>query len=434
MNVQLMNLDVNSLQASQKLVGPKNSVRNRESFSSVLEKSKIKQQAPSNQKVSNRKEDFTKKPNEKVVTDSQALTSKEAEQTHDTKTDEISTEEREAKLMKDMAQLLDITVDELETILAALQIGFADLLQGDNLQKLIMQVHGVDEPMDLLLIPEISSIIEEVSSVVTEYMTNTTGQEVEPDNVVLEKTGLTINRENQSLALVNQKDELETNDVNQNNETKVGLKQDDDSTVNINLSKTVEESLSQNEEESGFNENNTGNQFLDHLTQSMGESLKTSSIQVNDTFDTVMPKGEVVNPRVVLEQIVDKIKVSSIENEAIMNIQLKPEHLGKLSMEVVSNQGIMTAKITVENEKTKLMLEQNIESLKENLEDKGLVIQELEVAIGHNQSESSQTHEGPRPNRNISEIISSMMEEEVTEGEVRQESVLESSNEVDFIA
>ena len=102
--------------------------------------------------------------------------------------------------------------------------------------------------------------------------------------------------------------------------------------------------------------------MVDNLSQSIGEVFQSQNNQVNETFETIAKRTEVVNPRMVLDQIVEKIKVSALENEAKMNIQLKPEHLGKMSVEVISKQGIMTAQITVENEKTKAFLQKSLES------------------------------------------------------------------------
>ena len=458
MNVQPMTLDINSLRAPQKPASTQLDTKKEDSFSSVLEKSKDKQELPSKQKVNNKNDDIAKTTKEKVEADSKAPVTKEADKTDDTKLEELSAKDKEAKLMRDIAQMLDITVGELEGMLASLQIGLSELLQDGNMQKLMMQVHGVDDPMDLLLIPEVASQIKAVSEVVEEYITSTVTQELDgsllgvADKMMQDVRAsessseeTTIKPESQSLATTNQKAVTEASDAKQSNQTKevavenTPLKQGTDGMARVNLAELPDEGLSQNEEQSTSNQNNTANQFLDQLTQSMWDALRTNSNQVNETFETVMPRTEALNPRMVLDQIVDKIKISTIENEAIMNIQLKPEHLGKLSMEVVSKQGIMTAQITVENEKTKAILEQNIQSLKENLEDKGLVIQELEVAIGHSQGESgNQAYEAPRSNRNISDIISSMMEEEVTdeviEGETKQNILSGDTNEVDFIA
>lgn len=434
MNVQPMTLDINSLRAPQKSASVQMSTKKEDSFSSVLEKSKQEQDITSKEKTNSAKDDAAKKSKEKVETDSKVPVTKEANKIDDTKLEELSAEEKEAKLMKKIAQLLDITIGELESMLATLQMELTDLLQGDNMQKLIMQAYNVNEPMDLLLIPEVASKIKAVSVAVESYVATTLT--ADSDVALLkatEKMDLNVEiipkLETQNLSTKEQVDQVK--------EINIGSKsteQDADTKLAVNVNEMADEGLSQSEEQFTSHQNNASNQFLDHLTQSMGEVLQTKNSQINEVFETVMPRAEVLSPKIVLDQIVDKIKVSAIENEAIMNIQLKPEHLGKLSMEVVSKQGIMTAQITVENEKTKVMLEQNIQSLKENLEDKGLVIQELEVAIGHNQSESNQTYEAPRTNKNISDIISSMMEEDIIEEETKQDNIFDDANEVDFIA
>ena len=48
--------------------------------------------------------------------------------------------------------------------------------------------------------------------------------------------------------------------------------------------------------------------------------------QVGEVNEAVPLRHEVIEPKMVLDQIVERIKVSVIEEEAQMNIQLKPEH------------------------------------------------------------------------------------------------------------
>ncbi len=441
MNLQAMTLDINSLRAPQKLNNQQVSNKKEDSFSSVLERSRENQEASSKEKVS--KEKVAQASKEKVSTEapteSKPSIVKETSESKESTlaNDMLGTEESE-KVIQAIAELLGISAAELEQMLTMLQIGISDLLKGDNLQQLIMQVHGVEEPMDLLLIPEVASEIKVISSMLEEYTANTVVTEASgklleftPEPVVLDQQEVKFNPETQVVIETSQKN---TEQIPKTNIEQTVLKVDSDNVTQVNVTASNNDELSQNEGQSTPNQNNSASQFLDHLSQSMGEVFQAQNNQVNESFETIATRNEVVNPRMVLDQIVEKIKVSSLKDEAQMSIQLKPEHLGKLNMEVISKQGILTAHFTVENEKTKMMLEQNIQSLRDSLEDKGLVIQELEVTVGQNPNEDRQAYESQKSSANISNIISRMMNEDLIEEEKADRLFENDENEVDFIA
>ncbi|HHX59584.1 MAG TPA: hypothetical protein GX707_02425 [Epulopiscium sp.] len=447
MNVQPMTLDLNSLRAPQKLSNQQVSNKKEDEFSSVLEKSRKNQETPVKAKENKAKEDVTPTSKEKETIESSAETAteskdpvtKETDKSKETKLeDQVLVKEENEKVIQAIADLLGIAVPELEQMLATLQIEMSDLLKGDNLQQLIMQVHGVEEPMDLLLIPEVASEIKVISSMLEEHSANTV---VRPDQEVLQvapqqveagQAEAKVNPETQVATGAQQKNVQQASTPAMDNAV---LEVDPEQVSKLNVTAPNNEKSAQNEEQSTPNQNNAASQFLDHLSQSMGEVFQTQNNQVNETFETIATRNEVVNPRMVLDQIVERIKVSSLKDEALMSIQLKPEHLGKLSMEVISKQGIMTAHFVVENEKTKAMLEQNIQSLRDSLEDKGLVIQELEVTVGQNQNDDKQTYQSPKSNRNISDIINGIMNEDLLEEETQANNRFKNEeNEVDFIA
>ncbi len=441
MNVQPMTLDMNMLRAPQKANNQQANSKKEDDFSYVLDRSRQKQEKPIKQKTNKSNETNQQKVDKNPETESKKTESKGAIEVKDVKQVKEITEEDEVlfkdeidKAMSDLANLFGIGVEELEQMLVNLQIGLSDLLQVDNLQQLIMEVNGVDQPMELLLIPELGVTIKEITAIVENYTSNITNLGFDTKLLEAEQGQIenVIKPEMQGVNIANQNNITQDTQLGANNE---GLGAKMETMTQIEAVGQNSEELAQNEEQSTPNQNKAANQFLDNLSQSMGEVFQSQNNPITEAFETVATRTEPVNPRMVLDQIVEKIKVSSIENEAKMTIQLKPEHLGKLNMEVVSKQGILTAQITVENEKTKALLDQNIQSLREGLESKGLVIQELEVAVGQNQNEDRPAYEGSKQNKNMSDIINQMMSEdgEMVE-EAQSDNLFDDTNEVDYIA
>jgi hypothetical protein len=84
----------------------------------------------------------------------------------------------------------------------------------------------------------------------------------------------------------------------------------------------------------------------------------------------------------LIEQIVDKVKVnlSDLKNE--IKVSLKPEVLGELTMNIEIVKGEIIAKVMVDNQKTKEVIETNLLQLKEGIKDTGLEIKTFEVFVG----------------------------------------------------
>jgi flagellar hook-length control protein FliK len=74
-----------------------------------------------------------------------------------------------------------------------------------------------------------------------------------------------------------------------------------------------------------------------------------------------------------------KLILSGDKSEMLM--QLKPESLGKVTLKIVTEQGLVNAKFTVENEEAKQALEANMQALKDELSKQGLSVRDCEVEV-----------------------------------------------------
>lgn len=83
----------------------------------------------------------------------------------------------------------------------------------------------------------------------------------------------------------------------------------------------------------------------------------------------------------VLAQIVDKAKLMVKLNSSEMNIQLKPEFLGKLSIKVLVEDGLVTARFVTDNNHVKQVLESSLGALRQSLESQGLKVDKTEVEV-----------------------------------------------------
>jgi len=102
---------------------------------------------------------------------------------------------------------------------------------------------------------------------------------------------------------------------------------------------------------------------------------------------------ERINKDQVIGQVVKKIATANVSNKAEMVMELKPESLGKLTLKLVSENGLIAARFTAENEQVKQIIESNFQMLKDALEQKGYTIQGFSVSVGQDSAGRSNQRE-----------------------------------------
>ena len=83
----------------------------------------------------------------------------------------------------------------------------------------------------------------------------------------------------------------------------------------------------------------------------------------------------------IVNQVVEKLQSSMKDGQTTLEMQLNPERLGRMLVSVTSREGVMTANFTVQNEEARAALESQIISLRENLEQRNLKVDAVEVSV-----------------------------------------------------
>ena len=151
----------------------------------------------------------------------------------------------------------------------------------------------------------------------------------------------------------------------------------------------------------------------------------------------------------VVRQIVTYTRVNYTANqETTMEMQLNPENLGKIYVQVTAKEGVVTAHLAVQTEIVKEALENQTIQLRENMNQQGIKVEAVEVTIAshefernleQNQQGSAQDEQREQasksPRRNISmnqldELSGLMSEEEMLVAKIMRDN----GNSVDFTA
>jgi len=101
----------------------------------------------------------------------------------------------------------------------------------------------------------------------------------------------------------------------------------------------------------------------------------------------------VSEPKPVFEQIVEQAKTALESNRGEMEIQLVPERLGRLRLQVLVENGQVTARIITERQDAHALLERSLPDLKLALGEQGLRVQEVKLTLaGHGQDLAAGSH------------------------------------------
>lgn len=126
---------------------------------------------------------------------------------------------------------------------------------------------------------------------------------------------------------------------------------------------------------------------------------KTSTADIPDTDvgETVIKPGQnilteqdqpeikIVTPRDI-NKIADFVQYTKAGDQKKLTIQLMPKELGKLHIELVDNAGKISARITMESDQARNLLVNNAESVRQQLEAKGIVLEKMEFFFAEKDS------------------------------------------------
>ena len=143
-------------------------------------------------------------------------------------------------------------------------------------------------------------------------------------------------------------------------------------------------------------------------------------------------------PQPVVEQIVEQVRVHMNQDTTSMELQLYPEHLGKIQIHVVSKDGVMTARIAAETEQAKQAIENGLANLKEAFEQQDLKVEAVEVMVataGFEKGQDQQdTPEQKRTGGKTGKLVYSDTEEEELEEQAETERMRMTGSSVSYTA
>lgn len=118
------------------------------------------------------------------------------------------------------------------------------------------------------------------------------------------------------------------------------------------------------------------------VAASIDSPMDNRPVSTATTGKASMPSsGDTAFQKAVMDQIVEKATLRSVNDRSEMRIQLKPESLGEVRMSIVAEKNHLVVQMVADRSETKEIIESQIHHLKAELDKQGLTVGKLEVMI-----------------------------------------------------
>lgn len=362
-------------------------------------------------------------------------------------------EEYEAEIRKILEEELGVTEEEISDAMQELGMSFLDCRNLQDLTTLVQKLTGEDVGT-LFLSEPFQNVVEQVT-VLTEALCAELGiskeefqalceawEQLEVDMPEAMPQNPDILQEEEVLPEVNVSNKeilseqvstvvVQEEEPSQENRAAVTENQDagEDTVVVKRAEVKVQEGTDSNtgEQQSSDQSANTkpdvpGTAFLNQQTVNTEEFILPQ--------ETAQPYTDQVNVMDIIDQLARTVRLTISAETTSLEMQLNPEHLGKIYLNISEKEGAVRAQIAAQNEAVKEALETQIVELRQSLHQQGIKVDAIEVTVATHefeqnleqnarqeeqmQQQADESHRQNRRNLNMSELdeLSGLMSEE----------------------
>lgn len=376
--------------------------------------------------------------------------------------DEIDTFEK--NVVACVAEQLDVDTMDVEKVLEELGMSAFELMNPQNLAQVVMQLTDVSNRMELLLDSNFQDLLIQVGEAGSEIMNQLNLQMNEMDELVSQmevleqpqtfEQPIEMNEPiiEEKVVLLNEEDLKNQDMVAVNEEDIAGmLSGETEETI------TAVEKMSDAKQQDGtMSENHSHNSKEDSLLDNhvmhanvQGETVSQQGEPVGDVQTSQLSYADMVDTIDLIHQVAERAKITLSNDVSTMEMQLNPENLGRIYMQISTKEGSVNAQIAAQNETVKEALEMQLATLREQLNQAGIKVDEIEVTVathefeknleqnqGQNQKEESSGQNNKNSGRrslrmdSMDELSGLMTEEEQLVAQIMKDN----GNSVDFTA
>jgi len=280
---------------------------------------------------------------------------------------------------------LQISEQQLSDVADEIQFGLTDFFDADRMKELFLHVNQVDAS-ELLTDENLYKSLEQLQNNLSEVLENSElYQLLQQEGFAPEQFEVSVYTTQISEFVIENtipEDIVETV-IEFNNEW---FKSDNASSEMIQTSETDAgtSTVTATSENEGRTDDDMMNQSFDSERgqEQAGLFLQKLVSAVKETVsENIQKTAAGFELYDIASQIIDQVKLQIRPDNAKMEIQLTPEHLGKVELEVSSKNGELSAKLNVQNDQVKEAVESQMQVLRDTLEAQGLKVENIEVTV-----------------------------------------------------
>ncbi|HAP03357.1 MAG TPA: hypothetical protein DCQ87_05060 [Lachnospiraceae bacterium] len=257
------------------------------------------------------------------------------------------------------------------------------LLTSDNFMSLLDDLQdifsGVDDDLMSQLTPVTDEEAENLSDLLSgQQPTDETVDQTEVTvvSVTTEETTVTVSAETETVSTVDSASQPQTTDTSS------------DQTVNGTITNATQQVASTEQDttdnssdmfEKGDGQKSTADQ-VNVNTLTAGNTQTTAETEITDFVSTIQKYTD-INTDDLISQIVDKAKQTLSSRVSSLEMELHPQSLGKIFLQVTEKSGDVTAHLYAQNEAVKHALENRLADLTEDLNRQGVRVNEVTISV-----------------------------------------------------
>lgn len=290
------------------------------------------------------------------------------------------------RLRSVISDILNVSDEDIEDVLEQNGMSMLDMLVTQNLQQLFVQLQGMEEFSDILTDDAANNLWTQLSGAVNDLNT------MMCRDIQISPEQLAGNIEN-AMKQSDESDGGRQADMSAGSKADVADGISDDGTVTDepvvvvnNETASVNEGDSADGDSRGTDyESIRGDRMLDDASKGgAGESLFSQFMdRIESAADADMSRtiSNVQSMREIAGQVIEGVRINVKPDTTGFEIQLNPEHLGKVNVSIQLKDGVAVADFVVKDEMTRAALESQIQTLKDTFEDQGLKVESVEVTV-----------------------------------------------------
>lgn len=295
------------------------------------------------------------------------------------------------EIVSEIAEELDVSEEDVIKAMQELGMIVFDLLSPQNLAGLVEKINPDKDLTNLILDADFKQLLSDVNQIGAELMEELEMNPSEFDEMIGQMDRVEDTVEQQAiLSYISEEIELKNENVKEDNirtndvENVIESVSDDES-IEVQMKTTGNEFGSETSDSEGEFDDRTQLSKEDNVKGAEGSELNnfvsTSKNEAVEVIKNTDSYSSHVDTKDIMGQIVQKVSVEMTGEETSMELQLNPESLGKVYINISSKNGEVSANIITMNEIVREALETQMVNLRENLNQAGVKVDAIEVTV-----------------------------------------------------